>query len=297
MELKASVILPVYNQKESLKITLDFFSCQTVKPEEFEIIIVDDGSTDGLQIEMENLKVIDKLKCKVQYIYQKNQGRAAARNTGAQHANGERLIFCDADRFPSFTFVEKHLENGCENYATIGCPWDFFGNVNKLAVPPYDFVKIQRFSREPLYYKKIRYLYNDEGFSDSPIVWASFLVGNSSISKKHFFEAGGFDNQFASWGFEHFELAFRMFRNKCQFKILDECGNYHIPHPREDGFYRRMIESSANQLIRKYPGFNFVKLKEYLFGDISLQEFETEFGHLEKSTIISNEPIYYKLKK
>jgi hypothetical protein len=58
-----------------------------------------------------------------------------------------------------------------------------------------------------------------------------------------------------------------------------------------------MIESSAKQLAEKYPEYRFEKLKEYLFGDISLQDFERDFGNLAVSTIESAEPIYYKLKK
>ena len=226
-----------------------------------------------------------------------NKGRAAARNKGAEYADADRLVFCDSDRFPDNDFLKNHLAVANKDYVSIGCPWDFFGNLNNIGLPPYDFTRIRKYSRQPLYYKKIIHLYNAQNISKSPIVWTSFLVGNSSVSKKQFFESGGFDNAFSTWGFEHFELAFRLYRNGIQFTTVPSSGNYHIPHPRDEGFYRKMIESSAGQLIEKYPDYRFDCLKKYLFGEISLQEFEINFGGLSSSTIESDEQIYYKMKK
>jgi len=291
--LKASVILPVYNQKESLKITLRLFNFQTAKPDEFEIIVVDDGSTDGLNAEFESLF---SDKCEIHYIRQENRGRSAARNAGARSAKGGRLIFCDADRFPDSDFVEKHIIAGKNDYIAVGCASEFFGKKQLLQDLPSNFEQIKRLSRATLYYKKMTALYDEQGLSVSPIVWASFLVGNSSVGKERFFAVGGFDEEFSTWGFEHFELAFRLFNTGARFKLLSSCGNYHIPHPRESNFYRSMIESSANQLVAKYPEKHFEMLKEYLFGNISLQEFERIFGNPEISTIKTEESIYYKLR-
>ena len=108
-KLDVSVIIPVFNQAESLKVTLKHFAHQTYRADQYEIIVIDDGSTDGLQsrigeVDWPHLQLI-------RYIRQENRGRAAARNTGAALAKGHLLIFCDADRVPQADFIFRHTES------------------------------------------------------------------------------------------------------------------------------------------------------------------------------------------
>ena len=85
--VKASVVIPTYNRKGLLKRCIDSLLNQSYK--DFEIIVVDDGSTDGTR---------DILKCmKVKYIRQKRKGPAAARNTGIKSAKAEIIAFTDDD--------------------------------------------------------------------------------------------------------------------------------------------------------------------------------------------------------
>ncbi|MBU0568949.1 MAG: glycosyltransferase [Patescibacteria group bacterium] len=90
-ELKISVIIPTYNSARYIKEAIDSVLTQTLLP--FEIIVVDDGSTDNTKriitpyIELE----------KVTYIKKKNNGAASARNIGIKMAKGELIAFLDAD--------------------------------------------------------------------------------------------------------------------------------------------------------------------------------------------------------
>lgn len=83
-----SVIIPVYNSEKYLAEAIDSVLAQTYQ--DFELIIVDDGSTD-------HSREIAKSYPKVKYIYQENRGVAAARNYGIKQAKGEFLAFLDAD--------------------------------------------------------------------------------------------------------------------------------------------------------------------------------------------------------
>ena len=153
----ASVILPIYNQSESLRIVLKHLSNQQCHPAEYEIIVVDDGSTDALR---EKIASDDwpLPKCKITYIHQENQGRAIARNAGVEKAQGDRLIFCDGDRVPSPTFVTEHLNaaKNQRNMVVIGCPWDFFGKASLLKTEANtNWQRIVKLSRKPQYYEKI----------------------------------------------------------------------------------------------------------------------------------------------
>ncbi|RBP45315.1 glycosyl transferase family 2 [Roseimicrobium gellanilyticum] len=84
-----SVIIPTYNREQYLRDTLASVLQQTFN--DFEIIVVDDGSTDG------TVAYLSSLKGKLTLIQQSNAGPGAARNLGMQHATGEYLAFLDSD--------------------------------------------------------------------------------------------------------------------------------------------------------------------------------------------------------
>jgi len=88
-----SIIIPVYNQADKLPKCLDSILNQTYN--NYEIIIVDDGSTDNLNITLEKYKNIFSYKLNI--LEQENKGANSARNHGYKSAKGEYLLFCDAD--------------------------------------------------------------------------------------------------------------------------------------------------------------------------------------------------------
>ena len=87
--MKISVVIPSYNRKEFLKRSIDSAINQTKKP--FEIIVVDDGSTDGTET------MIKSDYDFVKFIKQKNKGVSAARNIGIEVSIGEWICFLDSD--------------------------------------------------------------------------------------------------------------------------------------------------------------------------------------------------------
>lgn len=103
---KASVIIPVYNQLFSLLLVLQGFAKQSIETDEFEIIIVNDGSKD---ITPDTEKLFESIVSNCMVIHTPNNGRAFARNIGINAASTNILIFNDADRIPSSNFVEKHI--------------------------------------------------------------------------------------------------------------------------------------------------------------------------------------------
>lgn len=111
---KVSVIIPVYNAEKYLRQCLDSLVKQTLR--EFEVICVDDGSTDhSLQI----LKDYSALDDRVHAFTQTNQGAAVARNWGIEKANGEYLLFLDSDDFFEKTLLEETYVAAAEVNADI----------------------------------------------------------------------------------------------------------------------------------------------------------------------------------
>lgn len=87
--LEVSVVIPTYNSAKFLDEALQSVFDQTFK--DYEIIVVDDGSTDQTK------QVIDRYGNKIRYLYQENGGPAKARNLGIRHSSGKYIAFLDAD--------------------------------------------------------------------------------------------------------------------------------------------------------------------------------------------------------
>ncbi|HEY40918.1 MAG TPA: glycosyltransferase [Dehalococcoidia bacterium] len=109
---KVSVIIPTYNQAQFLGEAVRSALAQTYR--DFEIIVIDDGSTDN------TAEVVRSFLPAVIYFRQENQGLSAARNKGTELASGEYLIFLDSDDIlledaleKCVSFLDQHPEAGC----------------------------------------------------------------------------------------------------------------------------------------------------------------------------------------
>lgn len=89
MTPKISVIIPTYQHGDTIETCLLSLFNQTFR--NFEIIVVNDGSTDN------TIEVLEKYKDQIKIINQENRGAPAARNRGFRESTGEFVIFCDAD--------------------------------------------------------------------------------------------------------------------------------------------------------------------------------------------------------
>jgi glycosyltransferase involved in cell wall biosynthesis len=126
-----SVIIPAFNSARFMCEAVDSVLRQT-RPAE-EIIIVDDGSTDDTRVVAAALPV--------KYIYQKNAGPSAARNTGLRHATGELLAFLDADDLWLPHKLAAQL-SAFENFPDAGFSfstvWHLYAGMNpKISYDPY----------------------------------------------------------------------------------------------------------------------------------------------------------------
>lgn len=100
---KVSIIVPVYNTEKYLNKCLDALTGQTL--EDIEIVLVNDGSTDGSQAIMEGYRA--KFPDKVKILVKENGGQATARNLGIRECTGEYIGFADSDDFVDTTMFEK----------------------------------------------------------------------------------------------------------------------------------------------------------------------------------------------
>ncbi len=99
---RVSVIIPAYNAAQTIGLCLDALAAQTLPRDEYEVIVVDDGSADATR------ELAAARGARV--ISQSNAGAAAARNLGARHARGEIVLFCDADSVPDARWLAAMIE-------------------------------------------------------------------------------------------------------------------------------------------------------------------------------------------
>lgn len=100
-----SVVVPVYNAEKYLKSCVESILAQTYR--DFEIILVDDGSTDGSLKAAQEIAATDN---RIRVIAKKNAGVSAARNTGLESASGKYLAFVDSDDTIEPDMYEKMVE-------------------------------------------------------------------------------------------------------------------------------------------------------------------------------------------
>ena len=108
MTVRASVVVPVLNGASTIGSTLASLDAQTLTPEEYEVIVVDDGSTDGTPDLVRGFAEV--LRVNVVVIQRPHAGPAAARNAGVEVATGELVAFTDADVEVAPDWLERALE-------------------------------------------------------------------------------------------------------------------------------------------------------------------------------------------
>lgn len=104
-----TVIVPVYNDIKGVERCLQALKCQTVPKEIYEILIIDNGSSESI----DNLNNIFSDNCRL--LYEPKRGSYAARNKGIKHARGKIIAFTDADCIPDPDWINQGIHAVSKN--------------------------------------------------------------------------------------------------------------------------------------------------------------------------------------
>ncbi|RKY43532.1 MAG: hypothetical protein DRP88_09160, partial [Candidatus Neomarinimicrobiota bacterium] len=179
-----SVIVPAYNSQHSIEECLQSLINQNYPKDRYEIIVVNDGSTDRTA---DILQKYNRSKLIRVIHHDKNRGLAAARNTGIKNSNGDILVFIDSDMIADKNFL-LYSESSLSRAGT-------YGVVGKrLPHPSLPMDKYQKYR----YFSKI----GAEKLKDpkKPIPLKYFILGISAVKKEVIREVGFFDESIQKWG-------------------------------------------------------------------------------------------------
>jgi glycosyltransferase involved in cell wall biosynthesis len=108
-----SVIIPTYNRAPVLDRCLHALAKQRCRPDEFEVLVSDDGSSDGTRDVVETFAARGAFR--LRYLAQSNSGANRARNRAAQAARAPLLLFINDDTIPTPLMLQEHLEGHVEH--------------------------------------------------------------------------------------------------------------------------------------------------------------------------------------
>ena len=262
-----SVIIPCFNSEATITETVESVLSQRI--ENMEVIVVDDGSGDGTQVELKRFGPA------IRYVYQRNQGVSVARNCGVNVASKEWIAFCDADDvwYPDKIKICNEVIRDNENCDFIFHDYSVIYENHVIAERGTHsehsfFPMLKRYSvtiPQILTQHRRVFVENEEGkgtnidtYSGNGFEWmilGNFIMPSSVIMKrKLFIEQGGFDRDFKVA--EDAEFFLRLAKNT-DFLYID--------HPLHG--YRRSPNSLISRHLKETIVYGIRGVKKNLFDD------------------------------
>lgn len=223
--VNVSIIIPCYNHGKYLpEVLTNLESSNSI----YEVIIINDGSTDAVTLQM-----LDAYREKdYTVVDQPNQGLSAARNTGIAHAKGEFVLLLDADNLILDGFIEKALR--------------IFYSDSQVAVVYSDAE----------YFGSRQGRWNVGDFNLQRLMISNYIDACAMVRKSIFAELGGYDTEMKG-GLEDWEMWLRIAFAGKKFRYIPEVGfRYRVYAQSMSGVMRRNYANRnmlARYLHHKYP--------------------------------------------
>lgn len=231
--MRATIQLCTYNRAALLERVLDACFEQTVPDEAYEVVLVNDGSTDATPAAIE--RAAARARCRFTVVNQPNAGLAAGRNAGIARATGERIVFIDDDVLVLPNFVAEHLRSH---------------GARPSAIVRGGAIEVESFDDLP------------------PPVWSPrhysgnfFWTTNVSVPLAAIRDAGGFDESFSEYGWEDIDVGLRLRARGVTAVFNPKALVYHFkPRPRRREVERMLRQARAQArtavtLVRKHPSW------------------------------------------
>lgn len=234
LTIRISVQICSYNRWHLLKRSLEALFAQDLAKDQYEIVFVDDGSTDeSLSMAQELAKTAP---CRLKVLTKPNDGLSRARNLGIRNCEGEVILFMDDDTFADPALLREHLAVHDLHPRCVVLGW--VNHIEELdPVGPRKYVMAD-YSR------------------------SFFWTSNVSVRKKYVDEVGWFDEDFLEYGWEDLELGWRLKKLGLERQVNEKAIVSHFKPPKQKkdlpGMLRQAASSGRSALvyIKKRPTIN-----------------------------------------
>jgi len=238
---RCTVVIPTYNRSALLRHSLDALTRQRMPTDAFEVIVVDDGSTDDTAEVADGYR--DRLD--LRYHHQPDEGfrAGAARNLGIADARSDICVFVDSgvmlhtDALHQYE-ASHHATPGpavvlgyLYGFSDTGANHDLVAE--RLDVDDLD-ASIERLQarRECRDIRELFYDRYGEDLTRIPAPWQIFWTASVSADTTLLRAVGGFDEAFRTWGGEDVDLGYRLHRAGATFVFNRQAKAVHLPHER-----------------------------------------------------------------
>lgn len=270
--IKSSILIPAYNEPDYLRMTLEQVNkvIKSYNNKLFEVVVVDDGSSEDLESVIENVEIDSKLKY---HKFEQNRGRSKARNKAIELAENDLYFFFDSDVIIPENYFENHWKiHNSVNAVAVGLAENVEEDSPKLEEIRNGEVRPSDYKKDFRYYKDLsKWIPDDKeqefrlldrtndfknwSYNQNIDMWTlPYMVvsHNMSVRKDYVEEVKGFDERFKGWGCEDTFFGAKLIAS----------GLYVIP-VKEDTAYRikHQIRAGSDEERRKQM-FDNMKLYE-----------------------------------
>jgi len=249
-----SVIIPTFNKREILLRTLRSLWRQDLSTDDFEILVVDDGSTDGTQEALHKLSA----PCSLRYYYQEHKGQVAAINLGIRKARGEFVFLTCADMIATKGLLKEHIRTHRRfpktDIAVVG------GVLYhpELNITPFMKYLMKAFDR---HFALARIKDKEDIDPDF------FLTSNASAKREVLIDIGPCDEEL-SYDVQDMDLGYRLKLKGCRLVYNENalCYHHHATDLRNYCQRQRIAGRGAALFASKHPSLiDIISLKESVF--------------------------------
>lgn len=189
------------NRHATLRLVLNSLANQSIHPDRYEVVVIDDGSTDETAAMIKGYDAPYRLT----YGYQEHSALATARNHGIRLAQGRIMLYIDDDVLADHRLLEEHLRSHDRHSMCVVNGW--VNHVETAEIP------------------------EQPKFTMADISTSFFWTSNVSVRVEHLLEAGQFDESFKEYGWEDQELGLRLMAIGLTRQTNYKAVGYHIKKP------------------------------------------------------------------